>query len=134
MSEIVHFVHRGASKITPQILQGVNRKLPILKVEFAQIDAPKFPHLAEQLNFLSNVVEDFAEGKANELPFTTVAAATFAVIYAHRQLDLIPDSVPDIGHADDSSVVRAVLIEHERVLAKFAEKSGIPWQKITLNP
>lgn len=132
MPEIVKFVHHGASRITPQILKGVYRKLPLLKVEFAQINAPKFPHLVGQLEFLANVIEDFEEHQADDLPFVTVASAAFALVYAHRQFDLIPDSVPDIGHADDSGVVRVVLIEHERVLAKFAEKLGLSWSKISV--
>jgi uncharacterized membrane protein YkvA (DUF1232 family) len=134
MAEIAQFVQHGASKITPIILRGVYKKLPILKVEFAQINAPNYPHLVDQLEFLTNVIEDCVEGTADELPLVTVAAATFAVIYKYRDTDIIPDSIPEWGHADDSSVVRAVLIEHERVLATFAAKIGVAWSKITVNP
>lgn len=134
MAEIAQFVSHGASKITPMILRGVYKKLPVLKVEFAQIEAPKYPHLVDQLEFLTNVIEDFVEGKADDIPFCTISAAAFAVIYQHRQTDLIPDSIPEWGHADDSSVVRAVLIEHERVLAAFATKIGANWNKITVKP
>ena len=70
MSEIVEFVHHGAAQITPKILRGVHKKLPFLKMEFTQIDAPKYPHLVEQLEFLADVVEDFADGKgSNETKF-----------------------------------------------------------------
>lgn len=115
-------------------MRGVHKKLPLLKVEFAQINAPKFPHLVDQLEFLANVVEDWVDGSADELPYVTMASAVFALAYAHRQADLIPDSVPEWGHADDSSVVRAVLIEHERVLASYASKVGVSWSKITVKP
>ncbi len=115
-------------------MRGVHKKLPILKVEFAQINAPKYPHLVDQLEFLANVVEDWADGSADELPYVTIASAIFALVYAHRQFDLIPNWVPDFGHADDSAVVRAVLIENERVLATYASKSGVSWSKITVKP
>ena len=134
MSEIVQFVRHGASRITPRVLKGIHKKLPFLKVEFATIHAPKFPHLVDQLEFLADIVEDFAEGAAEDLPYVTVANAAFALVYAHRQLDLIPDSVPEFGHADESSVVRAVLIEHERVLADHASRHGLNWAKITFKP
>jgi uncharacterized membrane protein YkvA (DUF1232 family) len=134
MGEIVKFVHNGASKITPKILRGIHKKLPMLKLEFANISDAKHPHLSEQLEFLSDVIEDFAEGMAEELPFVTVANAAFALVYAHRQMDLIPDTVPEFGHADDSAVVRAVLIEHEKVLADYAEKNGKIWNAITVEP
>lgn len=132
MGEVAQFVHSGAAKITPQILHGIHRKLPQLKLEFATIHAPKFPHLVDQLEFLANVVEDFADGHADQLPYVTVAAAAFALIYSHRQLDLIPDSVPDLGHADESAVVRAVLIEHERVLADYAAVRNVNWARVTV--
>lgn len=121
-------------QITPQILGGVHKKLPLLKVEFAQINAPQYPHLIDQLEFLADVVEDFAEGADTELPYVTVAAAAFALIYAHRQFDLIPDHVPGVGHADDSSVARAVLMEHERALADYAARHGMNWSQITVKP
>jgi uncharacterized membrane protein YkvA (DUF1232 family) len=132
MAELAEFVHRGAAKITPQILRGVFKKLPMLKVEFAQIHAPKFPHLVSQLQFLANVIEDFAEDKADDLPYVAVASACYAIIYAQRQWDLIPDNVPDVGMADDSGVVRVVLIEHERALSKYAQKIGMTWRAITV--
>lgn len=134
MAELAMFVHRGASKITPQILRGIQRKLPLLKLSFAQIEAPNFPHLVNQLDFLANVVEDFADGKADDLPYTTIAAAAFALIYVQKESDLIPDSVPDFGMADDSGVVRVVLIENERILARYAEKVGVKWGQITVDP
>jgi uncharacterized membrane protein YkvA (DUF1232 family) len=134
MSEIAQFVRHGASQITPRILKGVHKKLPFLKVEFATINAPKFPHLVDQLEFLADVVEDFAEGAADDLPYVTVASAVFALVYAHRQTDLIPDTVPEFGHADDSGVVRAVLIEHEKVLSDYAARNRYTWSKITVNP
>jgi uncharacterized membrane protein YkvA (DUF1232 family) len=78
-------------------------------------------------------VEDFAEGAEDELPYVALASAVFALIYAHRQKELIPDFVPEFGHADESAVVRAVLIEHERVLASYAARHGLNWSKITLH-
>ncbi|MBI3881103.1 MAG: hypothetical protein HY301_13710 [Verrucomicrobia bacterium] len=134
MSEIAKFVHHGAAKVTALTLRKVHKKLPLLKVEFAQINAPKFPHLVDQLEFLADVVEDYAEGKADELPLTAAAESVFALAYAHRQLDLIPDSNPDYGYADDSSVVRCVLMEHERVFADYAQQHGLSWSKITVKP
>ena len=134
MGEIVKFVHNGAGRITPNILKGIHKKLPMLKLEFANIEDSVHPHLPEQLEFLANVVEDFAVSLAEDLPYVTVASAAFALVYAHRQLDLIPDSDPEFGHADDSAVVRAVLIEHEKVLSNYAAKHKKSWSSISVKP
>ena len=61
MSEIVEFVHHNAARVSPKILQGIHAKLPQLKLEFAEIHAPKYPHLVDQLEFLADVIEDYAE-------------------------------------------------------------------------
>ena len=134
MSEFVEFVRRGAAKITPQVLKRVHNKLPMLKLQFAQIHAPSFPHLVPQLQLLANLVEDFVDDKADEVPLVTVAAACFAIIYAQRQWDLIPDPIEDVGRMDDSGVVRVVLMEHERVLSDYASRQGFSWQSIGVKP
>jgi uncharacterized membrane protein YkvA (DUF1232 family) len=134
MSEMEMFVRRGASQITSRILKGVHKKLPFLKVEFTQINAPTYPHLVDQLEFLADVVEDFAEGADEEISYVAVAGATFALVYAHRQFDLIPDRDPEFGRADDSGVVRTVLKEHEKAFSAFAVRHGLNWLKVTLDP
>jgi uncharacterized membrane protein YkvA (DUF1232 family) len=134
MAELAAFVRGGAAKVTTRVAQGVYRKLPLLKVEFAEIHAPQYPHLVTQLQFLANVLEDFIDGKADDLPYVTVASVCYALIYAHRQMDLIPDSIRDYGKADDSAVVRVVLIEHENALADYAERIGRNWRTISVNP
>ncbi len=115
-------------------MKGVYKKLPFLKLKFAELDDPRYPHLSDQLEFLADVVEDFGEGVEDDLPYTTVAGATFALVYAHRQMDLIPDTVPEFGHADDSAVVRAVLIENEKPLAAYAARHKLKFDKNFFEP
>ena len=134
MSEIVEFVNHGAAAITPAIVEKVLRVLPQWKLEFTQIHAPLFPHLVDQLEFLADAVEDSAEGAYKELPYYALAQAVFALIYAHKKVGIIPDSILDLGRADDSSVVRAVLIQNERAFAVFATVQGLEWSRITSHP
>ncbi len=131
MSEIANYVMHGAAQVTPAMLDKLLRNLPLWKVEFAQIRAPQFPHLVDQLEFLADVVEDVAEGAYKELPYHALAVAVFALTYAHRKNDIIPDSMGELGRADDSSVVRAALILHERAFQQYAEKMGFEWNRIT---
>lgn len=120
--------------MTPNVVEKLLRHLPLWKAEFTQIHAPKYPHLVNQLEFLANAVEDFAEGAYKDLPYTAFAAAVFALTYAHKKYDFIPDMLPDWGRADDSSVVRAALIQNEKAFAKYAEAHKITWSKITSQP
>ncbi len=134
MSEIASYVIHGASQVTPATLDKMSRNLPLWKVEFAQINAPHFPHLVDQLEFLADAVEDVAEGVYKDLPYSAFAAAIFALMYAHKKTDIIPDSIVVMGHADDSSVARAVLILHEKAFAQYAESTGVDFEKISSKP
>jgi uncharacterized membrane protein YkvA (DUF1232 family) len=131
MPEIAKFVNQGATTISPAVAEKVLRHLPQWKLEFTQINAPKFPHLVDQLEFLADAVEDAIEGAYKELPYVAVAQAVFALVYAHKKMGVIPDSILDLGRADDSSVVRAVLIQNEKAFAIYAGKQGVDWRQIT---
>jgi uncharacterized membrane protein YkvA (DUF1232 family) len=134
MPEIVKFLNNGAASITPAMAEKVLRQLPQWKLEFTQIQAPLFPHLVDQLEFLANAVEDVIEGAYKDLPYSATAQAVFALIFAHKQLGIIPDSVLNLGYADDSSVVRAVLIQNEKAFELYANSQGVEWRRITSQP
>ncbi len=134
MSEFAAYVNQGAARVTPTMVARVARQLPAWKLEFTQIAAPQFPHLVDQLEFLADAVEDHAEGAYSDLPLYAVAQAVFALTYAHKKVDVIPDLIPNSGRADDSSVVRAVLIQNEAAFATYAEWSGLDWHGITSKP
>jgi len=134
MAEIAAFAQRGATRVTPKIMHNLLHRLPMLKAEFTQIHAPKFPHLVEQLEFLADVVEDFAEGAYKDIPYSAAAAAAFAIIYTHRLLDIIPDFIAKVSFEDDSAVVRAVLIMFEKDFEKYAHAQHLNWKKVTVDP
>lgn len=134
MSEIVQFLTHGAATITPNVIEKMLRQLPLWKVEFTQINEPLFPHLVDQLEFLADAVEDAAENAYKELPYMALAEAAFALVYCHKQSHIIPNSVPVLGRADDSAVVRAVLIRNEKAFAQYATTQGKSWSEITSQP
>src|SRR5438309_5016457 len=134
MSEIVNFLNHGAAAITPAVVDKVFKQLPQWKLEFTQIYAPLFPHLVDQLEFLADAVEDSAEGAYKDLPYVALAQAVFALIYAHKKVGIIPDSVLNLGRADDSSIVRAVLIQNEKTFAIYAASQDLEWSRITSEP
>ena len=134
MPEIANFVNNAAASITPAVAEKVLRQLPQWKLEFTQINAPKFPHLVDQLEFLADAVEDAIEGAYKDLPYATIAQAVFALLYTHKKMGIIPDNILELGRADDSSVVRAVLIRNEKAFSAYATVQGINWQKITNQP
>lgn len=134
MSEIAKFVNHGSAAITPAMAEKVLRQLPQWKLEFTQINAPNFPHLVDQLEFLADAVEDATEGAYKELPFAAISQAVFALLYVHKKMGIIPEGMLEMGGADNSSVVRAVLIQNEKAFAVYATSQGVEWRKITSQP
>jgi uncharacterized membrane protein YkvA (DUF1232 family) len=133
MPEVANFVRHHAAQITPHTLEKLMHRMALLKAEFTQIEDPKYPHLVDQLEFLANVVEDFADNQLPHMPYHAVSAAAFALLYVHRHMDIIPDFIKQHGHADDSAIVRAALIEHENAFRAYALEQGVDWSEITLN-
>jgi len=68
------------------------------------------------------------------LPYVAFAQAVFALIYSHKKVGIIPDAVLHLGRADDSSVVRAVLIQNEKSFAIYAASQDREWARITSQP
>jgi uncharacterized membrane protein YkvA (DUF1232 family) len=98
--------------------------LPDLHKRFAKIPAQSYPYLADQLQFLSLVVEDLAvRDPAGEI----VGEAAFALLYFQRATDLIPDSIPGLGLLDDAVIVRIVLGRHENAFKSSLYGYMLSW-------
>ena len=134
MPESVEYVKKQAVRVTPAAVKGLLQKLPLLKVEFTQIAAPQFPHLFEQLEFLAGLVEDFAEGVDDEIPYVVAAEAAFALLYVHKHIEPIAGELPPAAHANDSTIVRAVLVSRQAELSAYASRHQIPWLGLTPQP
>ena len=101
---------------------------------FELINAEKTQNPTEYSRLLADAVEDAVEGAYKDLPYAAVAQAVFALLYTHKKTSIIPESLLELGRADDSSVVRAVLIQNEKAFAIYAGKQGFDWQRITSQP
>ena len=103
--EITAFIQNQARAISNTAIERLVADLPALHKRFAKIPAPTYPYLADQLQFLSLVVEDLVvRDPAGEI----VGEAAFALLYFQRVTDLIPDSIPGMGLLDDAIIVRIV--------------------------
>ena len=86
------------------------------------------PRLAAQLQFLA----DFIAAGATEAPETVRNEATFALLYATKEEDMIPDALPDIGYCDDAAVTEIVLYRHAEFFEQHCFDRGIDWNALRL--
>ena len=134
VESIPEYVEHRAALLTPEFLDGLLRELPLLRIEFAGIVAPRFPHLLAQLKLLSDFFEDSAAGVFPGGSLVARKETALALRYTAKHTDIIPDHVPEVGYADDSLIVRTVLERHRDVFRDYCRFRKIRWSKITSAP
>lgn len=66
-------------------------------------------------------VKDYWAGRYRRMPWGTVAAVVFTLLYVFNPLDLVPDILPIIGEVDDAAVLVACLYLVEIDLRKYQQ-------------
>ena len=123
-SEITGFIQSQARALSIADIDRLIIDLPALRERFAKIPARTYPYLADQLAFLSRVVE---EQVVREPAADMVGEAAFALLYFKRATDLIPDSIPGMGLLDDAMIVRIVLGRHEHAFKSSSHAYNLSW-------
>jgi hypothetical protein len=131
---IAQYIKRRAGLLTPKHLEDLLRDLPLLRIRFASISAPRFPHLHAQLQLFSEFFEDTAEDVFEGVPEIVRKEVALALRYVDNRTDIIPDEVPGIGYADDSLVVRTVLKRHRELFIDYCRFRNIRWSTVTVAP
>ena len=129
MKIIEELITLGAPEVTPESLDHTIRMLPQLRAKFAQIEDPRID-LTLPLDFLAQILEDFSAGLCRDLPYHAVADIAFSMQYLDQEQDLIPDSLPDVGYADDAAVMNRILTKHQIILKEYAGLRGFDWQNL----
>jgi uncharacterized membrane protein YkvA (DUF1232 family) len=134
VESISDYVEQSALLLTLEHLDEMRRELPILNLQFAAISVRQFPHLQPQLKLLADFLEDTAAGVFPAGSEASRKETAFALRYMAKEADIIPDSVPEIGYADDSLIVRTVLSRHQDVFCDYCRFRKIRWSKISFAP
>jgi uncharacterized membrane protein YkvA (DUF1232 family) len=132
VESVSEYVEWRAAMLTQECLATLRADLPLLKGQFAAIAVPPFPNLPQQLNLLADYFEDTADGAFPYGPEASRKETAFALRYAAKETDIIPDSVPEIGYADDSLIVRTVLIRHQDIFRDYCHFRKIHWSRHSL--
>lgn len=111
------FIREGASKITDKEIEKVVNKSEDIKKKFLS-DGP-LRRFLEDGKLLISIVKDYWSGGYRQVPYGTIAASVFTLIYVFNPFDLVPDVLPLIGQVDDAAVIGASLLLLERDLHKY---------------
>lgn len=106
------------------------RRLALNAEKILSANKAQFSGVLDDLTALIRMIKAYASGRYRDVPWTTLVAATAAVIYVVTPVDLIPDVVPGVGFLDDAAVVAFVLgaITVDLDAFKEWERQGSPAQ------
>ena len=76
---------------------------------------------SDDLMLFMSLVKDYYKGDYRKIPFKTVSAGVIGALYVLNPIDLIPDSIPFIGHIDDALVLKFCLKQARKDLQKYKE-------------
>lgn len=111
------FVKEGAQDVTEKDVEKVIKKSEEIKKKF-NTRGP-LARFIEDARLLLAVVKDYRSGEYRQIPYATIAAIVFTLIYVFNPFDLVPDVLPIIGQLDDVAVMSACLILIEQDLSKY---------------
>lgn len=114
--DLRQYILDGARRVTPLYVSKLVRHLPEIRLVATQI--MDFPHLADQVEFLAELIEDFYSGLNQDVPYTAIAEAAFALSYLRKGGDIIPDKIPGIGYADDAAIITTVFETYKEAFLK----------------
>lgn len=103
------YIQTQSNSITADGLRELRKFLPALDQKRKEAEARHHKDLAEGIAVLNLVLNsDTVTGAKDPLPLE-LAEAGAALRYVLKGVDIIPDSVPGLGLADDEWIVRRVL-------------------------
>ncbi|MBK9001119.1 MAG: DUF1232 domain-containing protein [Myxococcales bacterium] len=111
-----HVRHRQLARLHEQrqAMFGKLREIPA-----------RMQKLTNQVRLLLDLVDDYWEGRYREVRWYSLAIAVAAALYFLSPSDLIPDTLPGIGHIDDVLIMALALRLLRRELAAYCRFKGL---------
>lgn len=80
-----------------------------------------FSNQKKKLKLFIEILRNYQKGHYREIPWRSISAITFTLLYIINPLDIVPDVLPFIGYIDDVSVFMALLSLAEKDLNQYED-------------
>lgn len=111
------FIERGSRSISDEDVQWVVEKADAIEHRLHR--GGPLTRFLDDGRLLLALVKDYWQNEYREVPYWTLAAIAFALLYVLNPFDLIPDALPGIGLLDDAAVLSACLLLVEQDLHEY---------------
>lgn len=95
------FIEKESQKINTDDTKKVFRKQKRLK---KIVNLKAFSNQKEKFKLLIEILKQYQKGDYKDIPWRSIAAITFTLLYIINPADMVPDVLPVIGYIDDLSV------------------------------
>ena len=119
------FVEQGGRFLGKEDSADLGGELPALR-EKIEILRKEYPLFGRQLEFLIGFIESVTAKSFDQAR----REATFALLYAAKDMDMMPDHVPGVGYLDDAAVAKVVLSRHAEIFERHCAVHGIEWSTL----
>ena len=116
------FVEHGGRMLGPDEASGLTDGLVDLREKISTIRR-EHSLLARQLEFLVDYFETNPWNQSDKVRNEVI----FALLYAAKDMDLMPDDMPEVGYLDDAAVVASVLSRHAETFERYCAAKDIEW-------
>ena len=119
------FVKDGVNRMTQEEVKRAAKNTARAKHK-ANVGILK--QLVTRIHEVADMLNDYADRKYREVPYWSLCAISFLILYVANPLDCIPDFIPVLGFVDDLAVATIVLamveqdIKNWRVWRKAYDK------------
>ena len=101
--------HQNVKNVRPDDVNGTARKGMEKLFDFGTKHPGTLVGMWEDIKLMIALIRDYARGDYREIPWSSIAAITAAVIYLVNPIDIIPDFIPVAGFLDDAAVITIAL-------------------------
>ena len=120
--DLGRFVEQGGRLVGREEAGGLAGNFAELREKIASL-SKEHPRLSRQLGFLADLFAFnpalLTEAERNE--------TAFVLLYAVKEMDMMPDHVPEVGYLDDAAVTEVVLSRHAETFERLCLARNLDW-------
>jgi uncharacterized membrane protein YkvA (DUF1232 family) len=117
--KIKEVLEKGASKVNAEDVALVLKRRKQIENKFSG-KGPLGKFVADG-KLLWSLIKDYSNRRYRKVPWWSIAAAVFALLYVLNPFDLVPDFLPFLGQIDDAMVMAACLAAIDSDLMEYRD-------------